>query len=266
MTADTPWSAPEDDTAPEVEPWRILGDRPETVSDAFDLHVRLTALMGWIADRRDDVVDWTRTRAEDRRAEDGAAPTWRLPGGTVVLTDPQPAAAVTDPECFARWYVGIVLGYTLPRDDDAIAGGQWSYDNGRVVLVPTARASSEVLLSFVAAYHDGHPIEAATELAEHLTVRWEFYVGEDLLDDLLTGQWRALDDGSPRFELVEDAGYVVDRGHAHGEIVPGLTVTGRRPGVVQFRPSRDVRQRVRAELDALLGPSALHPPMSGDQE
>lgn len=226
---------------------RPLLREPDSVADAVDLDLRLDALADWLKERRNYVRAWLLDTALDRHAEDGAAPTWRLDGTTVSLTDPKPKPYVADSDAFARWYATrsgadvdaaeLTPGAMTPLDDD-------------VAVFAHVTVSNAALAAFAEAIEADRSrdalADAAEALAPHVTVERQVVIPTDLLD-----------------RLVETADVVIastDDGHvaidaASGEVVPGVKV--RPPGqpTIQVRPSQATRGTVRRELD-----EALHPP------
>lgn len=223
-----------------------LSHQPGSVADALDVHLRLTVLSAWVNERKSTVADWLKAKGEARIEEDGAAPTWRLDDGTVLLTDPKPKPAVDDREAFAAWYEA--------------AGGQ-------VERRRTATAASEPLLRFhdaVTRALDSTDDEYATTVAlaannlrPSITVTEDVILPEDVLDELLAGTDLADPDVGARVQL-HDSGedvYLVDT--VTGEKVPGTTVRPAAPRGIQVKPTPDAKARVRAELDRLLGAPAI---------
>lgn len=238
------------------DPRTLLFLTPESVADALDLHTRLKELEGWIGDRRAEVRAWVHARAEARREEDGAAPTWRLPEGTVVLTAPRPSPRVGDTEQFARWYVENVN-----HDDAAVPDdGRRTHDFDDYVtatLVPeTSVGSFWTFVDRVGRWgEDDELARAALDLYGDTRVRTHWYVSEQLLPGLLDGSVAPQADGRPRLAAGDQAVYDADT----GEAVPGVAIDPPAPTNVQFRPTQDYRHAVRAELDGLLG----RPQLSG---
>ena len=257
---------------PAEDPTGLLAARdPSSIRDALDVHVRLDALGSWVDDRKRDVRRWVSERADLRREEDGAAPTWRLGDdiGSVLQTDPDPTPRISDPEAFARWYVSEVLadnpdreledGYLVRFDDD-------------VVRHTVATCESTALLEFLDDQARDAPtdiVDAALALADRITVDEQWHLSGDLLDRMLEGKAAATDDGKPRIFIAsltveidgdEDQGPIIERDlvdRETGEIVPGTTVAP--PGVrqVQMKPKAALKASVREELDALIGPAKL---------
>lgn len=213
----------------------LVTARPQTVADAVDLSVRLDALAGWAADRKQAVRSWLLDRATVRREEDGAAPTWRLSAGSVSLTDPQPTPRITDAAEFAGWYEE--------------AGG--TVERRRVASVDNVS-----LLTFVDrldARNEGVTLAAAEALLDAVVVTEDVLLPEGVLDGLLDGTDLPLPDGRPR--VVDVPPHLVDV--TSGLTIPGVTVRPAADPTVQVRPTADLRRQVRAELDSLLGPAAL---------
>lgn len=253
---------------PAEDPTGLLAARePSSIRDALDVHVRLDALSSWVDDRKRDVRRWVAERADLRREEDGAAPTWRLGDdvGTVLQTDPQPTPRISDPEAFARWYVEEVLaddpdrepedGYLVRFDDD-------------VVRHTVATCPSDALLRWLddAAELEFDDANRAAEITDRLTghidVDEQWHLSGDLLDRMLEGKAAATDDGKARIAVVEGevsekfSGWrVIDR--ESGETVPGITVAAAGARQVQMKPSSALKASVREELDALIGPAKL---------
>lgn len=230
------------DATPENTALGVLRHEPGSVADALDVHMRLTALSAWVNDRKGHVTGWLKAKGEARLVEDGAAPTWRLTDGLVLLTDPKPAPAIEDRDAFAAWYeaAGGTVGRrrTATVDPDALLG---FYDKltgfGRVNV--------------------GTQAAAAEALADAVTVTEDVLLPADVLDGLLASDDLADPDVGPRIE-VHDSGediYLVDV--VTGERVPGTTVRPAGARTVQVRPDTKAKARVRAELDRLLGPPQL---------
>jgi hypothetical protein len=222
-----------------------LTDEPATVAGALDLHARLSALSAWIDDRKRAVTGWTLARGLARKAEDGAAPTWRLDAGTVVLTDPKPTPRVADVEAFARWYVVEVLDKDPDLDDRDV-----DYAMGRVVRRRTATAPASALLDFldglVAAEGYADDVRAtASALSTAIAVDDVWLIDDSLLADLLSAGERA------RLVAVADGWVAIDP--TTGEEVPGVRVAPPAKPTIQMRPTPDVKTTLRAELDRLLG-------------
>lgn len=237
---------------PTEEVATVLHREPTSIAEALDLDVRLAALSGWVNDRKRAVSGWVQDKAESRLVEDGAAPTWRLDDGTVLLTDPSANPKISGPEAFARWYVTALLD----RDPDEVPeqGYTMQFDE-RVLRRTVASADSRDLLAFLDEQAEDAR-DAATLLADRIRVDEEWLVGEATLVDLVKGKAHATSADRPRLMVDEDRLVVVDT--ATGEApVPGTTVSPPTKRTVQMRPSSDAKSRVRAELDTLLGTAAL---------
>lgn len=243
----------------------ILRHRPHSIADALDVHLRLTVLSAWVNERKGHVADWLKAKGEARIAEDGAAPTWRLTDGTVLLTDPQPKPAVDDRERFGAWYTYNVVGVQTPVDPQPDAPdvidaycqvyAEISIISGGLAADPLATFAAEVK---AAEGDDARVARAARMLVDATRTRVEWVVSETLLDDLLAGTVAATDDAGPRCVIhTPDEGdaYVVDT--VTGERVPGVVVRPAGQRTVQVRPNAKARTRVRGELDNLLGAPAL---------
>lgn len=254
------------------DPVDLLDRRdPESVADALDLHVRLSALSGWVDDRKRDVGRWVRDLAVARKQEDGAVPKWQLPDGTVLLTDPEPKPRVDNDEAFARWFVQQVLGDDPDRDpDDALTwwgarrvtrdGEQWVEE--AVMRRTVAEAHSADLLAFLD--HVAHwrsdpkaPGGFAEVLADRIHVDVEWRVSDALLDDLIASKVGSPDGRKPRVVVVSAAGEWLVIDATTGERVPGTAVSAPSKATEQIRATPEVKERVRRELDDLLGPAAL---------
>lgn len=245
-------------------PERILTDKPQSVADALDLHVRLSALADWVKERRDEVRAWTRHRAIDRLAEDGAAPTWRLDDGSVLLTDPKPTPKINDPDEFGEWYALNVA----ETDTEPVPGAAWDRAwFGAVACDAVPSATTEALRRFVNAAdqaldRDGsHNVtklaDAAETLADEIEVGYRWHIPEGLLEQLIAGEHAPVTvDGRDRPRLIVDEENGVAWDAATGEAVPGVHIAPAGERTVQFRPSTKARQRVRGELDALVGSPA----------
>lgn len=219
---------------------------PASVADAADLHLRLRTLAEWAADRRDAVSAWLLRLGEDRIVADGAAPTWRLDVGTVVVTDPKPTPRIVDPEAFGRW---LIMRDDLPPPAQVVTYDDPTYDAPHIAVRLVAEASSDALLAFMHAHHyDADPDDYPDRLAEAITMREEWFVDDAALTDLLDAGDVALAPDGGGWALVD-----VDT----GEVVPGVDVADPRPRTVQMRPTTDSKRRVRDELEALLGSPQL---------
>ena len=242
---------------PQEEIQTVLHGEPSSIAEALDLDVRLGALSGWVNDRKRAVSGWVQTKAEARLAEDGAAPTWRLDDGTVLLTNPTPTPRIADQEAFARWYVANLLD----RDPDEIpeAGYRMQFDD-RVLRRVVARADSSDLLAFLddlaRADDNDYAAALAQGMANAVSVDEEWLVGESTLDDLIAGKIHTADKDRPRLIVDADRLVVVDRQTGEAP-VPGTQVAPPNKRTVQMRPSTDAKGRVRGELDRLLGVAAL---------
>lgn len=222
--------------------------RPATIADAVVLHARLGALGDWVKARQAAVRGFVEDRALARMEEDGAAPTWRVDGGTALLTDPAPRPSIVDVEAFGRWYAREVAEHDPDRAGDVVTFGP-------VIRRTVASATSDALLDFLANIEDHGPDRAAATLADLVDVedRWE--LSETLLDDLLDGRVGATLPDRPRLVVDPSALALIDT--ATGEVVPGTSVAppGRR--TVQIRPSTATKKAAASELIALVGPPAL---------
>lgn len=238
-------------TGPHTDVESVLHREPSSIAEAMDLHLRLGTLSSWVDDRKKAVAGWVQDRAETRLAEDGAAPTWRLPQGTVVLTDPVPSARIVDQEAFARWYVTAFLG----RDPDEAPEERAHWFDDRVMRRTVAHAESVDLLDFLDADAAGDP-GAVNLLRGRISVDVEWLVGDATLDDLLAGKLHHLAGERPALVVDTDRLVVVDQ--ATGEApIPGTTVSPPNRRTVQMRPGTNAKQQVRSELNELLGSAAL---------
>jgi hypothetical protein len=213
-----------------------VATRPTTVAEALALHARLTTLGDWIEERKRAVRDWTYDLAAKRKDEDGAAPTWRLDLGSIVLTDPQPTPKITDREALGRWYVETVMDADPDADPST-----WGPEVTRRTV---ARASSDALLDFLngLAEADGHADQVAataSALSTAIITDDEWILPETLLDDLIaTG-------------VAKPVGGVVVYFRT-GEPIPGVAVTTSTP-TIQMRPKPAVKRGLRDDLDRLIG-------------
>lgn len=238
-----------------------LTTQPTTIADAVALHTRLGAMSDWVGDRQKSVRGFVEERALARVAEDGAAPTWRVDGGTALLTDPGPRTSINDPDLFAHWYVTEVLGDDPDRDPQL---RRLEYDSGRVLRSARAQVDEEALLDLAALPADADDATAAA-LARTMTAQiataTQWAVDKGLVDDLLAGKAGSAEPDHPRVAVIGNhtEGWVaVDT--ETGEAVPGVAVSppGRR--TVQVRPSTAAKKAAAAELRALIGQPALNDP------
>jgi hypothetical protein len=233
-----------------------LTARPTTIADAVVLHARLGALSDWIGDRQKAVRGFVEARALTRMDEDGAAPTWRVDGGTALLTDPTPRVTIDDPDAFARWYVAEVLGADPDADPD---DRRVFFDDDRILRQARASVDEAALLDLAALPADADDATAAAAartVAARVETVTQWAVPAGLPDDLLAGKAGTADPDRPRVRLVDADGWLpIDT--ATGEVVPGLRVAppGRR--TVQIRPAAATKKAVAAELRDLIGPPAL---------
>ena len=238
---------------PQAEIQSVLHREPTSIAEALDLDVRLAALSGWVTDRKRAVSGWVQAKAEARLREDGAAPTWRLDDGTVLLTNPKPTPRVQDTEAFARWYVREILG--SDPDKEPAEGYMMQFDD-RVARRTVASADSDALLTFLDEQAAGPTLDAADLLAGRIQVEEEWLLSESTLDDLLAGKIHTPDKDRPR--LVLDANRLVIVDADTGEApVPGTQVAPPGKRTVQMRPSTSTKTRTRSELDRLLGTATL---------
>lgn len=238
---------------PQTEIQTVLHREPTSIAEALDLDVRLGALSGWVNDRKRAVSGWVQAKAEARLAEDGAAPTWRLDDGSVLLTDPDPKPRISNADEFGRWYVADLLD----RDPDEVAedGYVLRFDD-RVARRVVATCPSQALLAFLDEHAAGGSlVDAADLLAGRIEVEEEWLVAEDTLDSMVKGKAHALDAGKPRLIVDKQSLIVVDV--ETGGLVPGTSVSPATKRTVQMRPSTEAKDRVRSELDGLLGAAAL---------
>lgn len=216
---------------------------PDTVADALDLHVRLSALSGWVNERKSHVADWLKAKGEARILEDGAAPTWRLTDGQVILTDPKPKPSIEDREAFAAWY---------------------EQAGGTVTRRRTATVDPDALLTFhdrmegIVVDDQWQAGEAAIWLVDAVTVTEDVLLPEDVLDRLLAGDDLPVPEVGARcvIHTPEDRDpYVVDT--VDGGPVPGVTVRPAQARTIMVKPTPDAKARVRRELESLIGPPVL---------
>lgn len=221
----------------------ILKDRPSSVAEALDLHVRLTALSGWVSDRQKRISGWLKDKGEAALEAEGAIPTWRLPAGQVILTDPKPKPSIEDREAFAAWY---------------------EQAGGTVARRRTAHTDPDALLAFhdrmadIVVDDQWQAGEAAVWLLEAVTVTEDVLLPEDVLDRLLAGDDLPVPDVGARcvIHTPDDADpYVVDT--VDGGPVPGVTVRPAGSRTIQVKPTPDAKARVRRELESLIGPPVL---------
>ena len=239
---------------PQAEVQGVLHREPTSIAEALDLDARLGALSGWVNDRKRAVSGWVHDKAEARREEDGAAPTWRMDQGTVLLTDPDPKPRLVDHEAFGRWYVTVLLD--RDPDEEAPEGEYLLRFDDRVARRVVATCPSDVLLAFLdARADDDSGYVAGRLLADRIEVDEEWLADPEILDALVAGKAHPRDDGKPRVILNATALTLVDRDT--GEAVPGTQVSPPNKRSVQMRPSADTKTEVRAELDRLLGPAEL---------
>ena len=238
----------------------VLREEPTSIAEALDLDVKLAALSGWVNDRKRAVAGWVQTKAEGRLAEDGAAPTWRLDDGVVLLTDPEAKPRIADSEAFARWYVANLLGRDPDEEHDQGEYVRWFDD--RVARRTHARADSTDLLRFLdgmaqALTGDADDAVAVAEaLVSEVQTDEEWMVGEATLADLLAGKLYPSEGERPRISTDTNRLVLVDA--ETGETpIPGTVVAPPSARAVQMRPSADAKKRVRSELDRLLGPAEL---------
>jgi hypothetical protein len=232
---------------PVADPRRLLAARdPDTIADALDLYARLAALDLWVNERQRDVARWVATRADERRSVDGAAPTWRVDGGTVLQTDPKPKPRVSDPEAFARWYLAL-----LDVDPDP-TGRDVYFVDGQIHRVLVASCEPAALLDFLdgLAAADGYADEVratAATLSTAISTDDCWTVDETLLTD-------AIRDGLVTVVGGDDDPVAID---GDGSVVPGVTVAAAAPPTVQMRPSPQTKTSVRQQLDDLIGPATV---------
>lgn len=257
-TADIVPSNAEPDITPVLG---ALSHQPGSVADALDVHLRLTVLSAWVNERKSTVADWLKAKGEARLAEDGAAPTWRLTDGQVILTDPKPKPAIEDRDAFAAWYEDASGELLIRRRTATVDPPDALLSLVDAVNHPDAKSqdytASERYVCDVLA-------PAAEELAKAITVTEDVLLPEDVLDGLLSGDDLPDPDLGARVVIhypvnpVEEGQrdpYLVDT--TTGERVPGTTVRPAGPRTVQVRPDTKAKTRVRAELDRLLGPPQI---------
>lgn len=234
---------------------RPLLREPASVADAADLDLRLAALADWLKERRDYVRDWLLSTALDRHAEDGAAPTWRLDGATVTLTDPKPKPYVADADAFGRWYAArcdvdvdavVVRPGSTERATDDVAV------HVRVSAPEAALADFAVAMMMVDTDDYDATVGTARRLAASLTVERQVIVADGLLDSLV-------EEGAVVVAATDDGGYCAFVA-VSGEVVPGVSVRPPADPTIQLRPSQATRDRVRRELDTVLHPPSTRRP------
>lgn len=220
---------------------------PDSVADAVDVDLRLGALGDWLKERRDYVRGWLLAHARDRRDEDGAAPTWRIDGATVSLTDPHPKPYVADDDAFGRWYAA--RQGVDPDDVDVLPGGL-AHLTDDVAVRAAVTASDAALSAFVGAMQAIDPLDrdgvarVAETFRSRVTVERRVVVSQGLLD-------RLIDANEAVVAGTDDGGYCVVAGGS-GEVIPGVSVRPPGESTIQIRPSQAVRGSVRRELDAAL--------------
>lgn len=263
MTDTTDLDRPDTAQDDAVDAPSILRDTPSSVADALDLHMRLTALSRWVGERKGHVAEWLKAKGEARLVEDGAAPTWRLPDGMVLLTDPDVRVTVEDPDRLARWYVVEVLGL----NPDAVTVLDL---DGRVERRRRASCDEKALVEFHDAYAELESHRDPTALArvaswlnDAVRVTTEWVPAESLVDDLITGKAGLLADeadlqagrpGRPCVVLDREIPALVT---VDGVQVPGVRVHPPNARSVQVKPSADAKRRVAGELERLLGRPVL---------
>lgn len=240
----------EPDRPDPVSAVRPLLREPDSIADATDLELRLGALTDWLRERRDYVRGWLLARARERQAEDGAAPTWRIPGVTVTLTDPKPKPYVTDSDAFGRW-----LAARAGADPDSVdvpPGGMVELTDD-VAVHARVSVGNAALADFTFAMQTTDPADrnsvagVAEAFYERVAVDRQVIVSDDVLDRLHgAGEILVLDTGD---------GYDAIDGES-GEFVPGVAVRPPGDATIQLRPSQATRTAVRQELDG-----ALYPPV-----
>ncbi|MFN2346022.1 MAG: hypothetical protein ABR616_09950 [Dermatophilaceae bacterium] len=239
----------------------LVSRDPDSIRDALDVYTRLDVIASWAEDRKGQIRSWVAGRADVRRAEDGAAPTWRLGDdvGTVLQTDPKPSPKVADRDAFAEWYVREVLADDPDRPNEP--GEYLLRFDDHAARQATADVDSDALLAFVdlaekAVYDD---LYVATDdvlaFADRVRTDVRWVVSDDLLDGLLTGK---IGGDTPRAKVVgsdESGRAVIDV--QTGEQIPGTEV--RPPGKrsVQMRPDKRYRGKIRTELDEIVGTATL---------
>lgn len=241
--------------APDEATTLLVRRDPSSVADALDLHLRLDELGKWVDDRKRDVRGWALAKGLERKREDGAAPTWRVDDGSVIVTDPKPKPRIADRETFARWYLVHVIGCD---PDEQPGADEVLWPTAEIVRREVASVDSTPLLDFLRQRAEGRDaLDTIDDLAEHVRVDVEWLLPGEMLDDLLDGKRDALDDERPRLVLVErgEGWDVIDA--TTGESVPGVEVSPPGSETVQMKPDGKARTRVKGELVDLLGPPAL---------
>lgn len=212
----------------------LLTGEPASIAEAADIHARLTILSKWVDERKGSVTGWIHNLGEERRRIDGAAPTWRLDFGTVLLTDPKPTPRVTDQTAFAVWYDGRHPGKVEWRN---------------VVVVDNPDRVVELLEDLQAAPTGSPQLEsAALDLADAIRYDRVPYLPGDALDTVTA-------DEQIRVVETDDGWLMVDTDT--GEAVPGVTVSPPGRPQIQVRPTAATKTRLRAELDAQIGSPEL---------
>lgn len=241
-----------------------LRTEPANVADAIDRIARIKTVSKWLSDLEAPVRDWLTGRAIAIEQDMGGGAAFRteVPDlGRVAYTNPQPTPQVDSPNVFARWYVREIVGRVVPDDHDD------ELDLGRVVLRRTVSTPPQSAVeTFVdqfdeAGYDPADPAarDAAAALRKTITVGYDWWIDDGLLDDLLDGKVGTDDEAAPRLKIHAagdgSAPVVVDT--TTGEPVPGVTVRPAAQRVLQVTPDADAKKRLRAELDQTLGPPAL---------
>lgn len=224
----------------------VAVETPTDVQHALDLHARWGALARFAKGQQDAVRDWVADLADTRRRQDGAAPTWRVDGGTVLQTDPKTKPAVTDVDGFARWIADAIYG-----GQDAIGRGTVTSLVGFTVEVD---ADGPVILEALAPL-DGDLDDVPTSTIEDavrtirgaLNERVVWHIAEDALDRLIAEGEIVVAQGA-----AENRWLAVD---GDGQEVPGVVV---RPPVareVRITPTPATKRQVASDLERALGTS-----------
>ena len=249
----------------DLSPIDRLRTPPDDVPDAIERIARVKALTGWLGDMEEPVRDWLKAKAAEVEAMTGSSfRTAAADVGTANLSNPQPTPRIVDPEAFARWYVADVL----EGDPDEEHDGSYTVQfDKRVTRQIVATVEPAALLAFLDAHADAgrsHPDDpmlhnaryrhVADALAEQIVVDEQWWIGEDTLEDMISGDLHPYN-GKPRAKLVKDALRVIDT--AAGDDVPGVRVAAPGKRVLTVTPDKELKKALREELEAIIGPPAL---------
>lgn len=250
--------------ASEILPqWDHFREEPLDISDAIARIARLATLRGWLTEVEQPIRGWLEQRADAAEAMLGKGASFRAPiedVGLALRTRPQPKPSIADREQFARWLLRDVIG-TNPDGDASLRHIEWGAPP-LVVRRDVATCESEPLLALADAIHDpsseeGDDADAIYAVVDAIRIERQWHVDDQVLDDLLAGKmYQRDDDGTPCVKVTDDL-RVVDT--LTGEPVPGTRVSPPGQRVLQVTPAKELKQALRAELEALVGPPALDP-------